>query len=161
MIPRSQTRSASAWPGLQNPYSVSPDGKTLAMRIGPGLSTVGEVWLQDLTRAVLSRFTFRGGFVHHPIWSPDGTRIVFSDGDVGGYSYDIFQKLVTGSDKEESLLQTSSVFLSPLPRIESQCAVARYVDGTCCRITASWPCIECRRASIQSLITAKDSQWVC
>jgi len=123
MIPRSQTRSASAWPGLQNPYSVSPDGKTLAMRIGPGLSTVGEVWLQDFTRAVLSRFTFRGGFVHHPIWSPDGTRIVFSDGDVGGYSYDIFQKLVTGSDKEESLLHTSSVFLSPLPRIESQCAV--------------------------------------
>jgi serine/threonine protein kinase len=102
------------------------------MRIGPGLSTVGEVWLQDLTRAVLSRFTFRGGFVHHPIWSPDGTRIVFSDGDVGGYSYDIFQKLVTGSDKEESLLHTSSVFLSPLPRIESQCAVTEDLSRPPC-----------------------------
>jgi Tol biopolymer transport system component len=88
---------------VQNPYAVSPDGKTLAMTIAPGRATVGEVWLQDLTRGVLSRFTFRGAIVSSPIWSPDGTRIVFSTQDVGGYSYDIFQKLATGSGKEESL----------------------------------------------------------
>ena len=51
---------------IQNPYSVSPDGKTLAMRIAPGLATIGEVWLQDLTRGVLSRFTFRGAFAPQP-----------------------------------------------------------------------------------------------
>ncbi len=89
---------------IQNPYSVSPDGKTLAMRIAPALATIGEVWLQDLTRGVLSRFTFRGALVRNPVWSPDGTRIAISGADVGGYSYDIFQKPVTGSEKEESLL---------------------------------------------------------
>jgi Tol biopolymer transport system component len=91
---------------IQDRFSLSPDGKTLAMRIAPGRATVGEVWLQDLTRGVLSRFTFRGAIVNNPIWSPDGTRIVFSTQDVGGYSYDIFQKLVTGNEKEESLLHS-------------------------------------------------------
>jgi len=93
---------------IQNPYSVSPDGKTLAMRIAPGFATIGEVWLQDLTRGVSSRFTFRGTSVGYPIWSPDGARIVFATGDVGGYSYDLFQKFVTGSEKEESLFHGES-----------------------------------------------------
>ena len=87
---------------IQNPYSISPDGKTLATSFATR-PTGGDVWLQDLTRGVLSRFTFRSAVVRNPIWSPDGTRIVLSGANVGGYSYDIFQKLTTGSEKEESL----------------------------------------------------------
>ena len=91
---------------IQNPYSVSPDGKMLAMRIAPGLRSSGELWLQDLTRGVLSRVTFPGAFDSNPIWSPDGTRIVFSRAAGGGYSYELFQKLATGSENEESLFHS-------------------------------------------------------
>jgi Tol biopolymer transport system component len=107
-VDRSGTRldTATNPAEIQNPYSVSPDGKTLAMRIAPALATIGEVWLQDLTRGVLSRFTFRGALVRNPVWSPDGTRVAISGANVGGYSYDIFQKPVTGSENEESLLHS-------------------------------------------------------
>ena len=96
---------------IQNPYSVSPDGKMLAMRIAPGRSSQGgELWLQDLTRGVLGRFTFRAAFDSNPIWSPDGTRIIFSRAAVGGYSYDLFQKLANGSENEESLFHSGPSF---------------------------------------------------
>ena len=91
---------------IQNPYSVSPDGKMLAMRIAPGVRSSGELWLQDLTRGVLSRLTFRGALDGSPIWSPDGTRIVFYRPAPGGYSYDLFQKLANGSENEESLFHS-------------------------------------------------------
>jgi eukaryotic-like serine/threonine-protein kinase len=93
---------------IQNPYSVSPDEKMLAMRIAPGLRSSGELWLQDLTRGVISRLTSRGALDGSPIWSPDATRIVFNRPAAGGYSYDLFQKLANGSENEESLLHTGA-----------------------------------------------------
>ncbi len=96
---------------IQNPYSVSPDGKMLAMRIAPGLRSSGDLWLQDLTRGMLSRVTFRGALDSFPIWSPDGTRIVFSRAAGGGYLYDLFQKLATGSENEESLFDSGPSFV--------------------------------------------------
>jgi eukaryotic-like serine/threonine-protein kinase len=91
---------------IPSPYSVSPDGKTLAMTVGSLSSGNAEVWLQDLTRSVLSRFTFRGSIARNPIWSPDGSRVVFSNQDRGGYSYDIFLKPASGSEMEASLLHS-------------------------------------------------------
>jgi Tol biopolymer transport system component len=93
---------------IQSPYSVSPDEKVLAMRIAPGLRSSGELWLQDLTRGVINRLTFRGALDGSPIWSPDATRIVFYRPAAGRYSYDLFQKLATGSENEESLLHTGA-----------------------------------------------------
>ncbi len=97
---------------IQNPYSVSPDGKMLAMRIAPGSRSSGDLWVQDLTRGVSSRLTFRGALDGSPIWSPDGTRIVFYRPAEGGYSYDLFQKLANSSRNEESLFHNGPSFLS-------------------------------------------------
>jgi len=64
------------------PGNLSPDETTVAVGIGiGGIGARGfqsDIWLQDLKRNVLSRFTFRPGISRNPVWSPDGTRLVFA-----------------------------------------------------------------------------------
>jgi Tol biopolymer transport system component len=55
---------------------------------------------------VLTRFTFFNSIVGDPVWSPDGTRVVFALQDESLYSSDLYQKATTGSAGEELLLPT-------------------------------------------------------
>jgi dipeptidyl aminopeptidase/acylaminoacyl peptidase len=52
-------------------FSISPSGREVAT------SQSGDIWVGDLSRGVVSRFTFDPGEDTFPIWSPDGSRIVF------------------------------------------------------------------------------------
>ena len=61
--------------------ALSPDGRRAAVIIDAG-DGQADLWVYDLTRAVGSRFTFGSRRVFNPVWSPDGTQIVYSD-DVG------------------------------------------------------------------------------
>jgi serine/threonine-protein kinase len=55
---------------------LSRDGQRLALTIGP--SNAGQIWVYDLARSVQPRkLTFQDHNVW-PIWSPDGTHIVFA-----------------------------------------------------------------------------------
>jgi dipeptidyl aminopeptidase/acylaminoacyl peptidase len=55
---------------------LSPDGRRLALTIGP--SNAGQIWIYDLAGSVQPlRLTFQDHNVF-PLWSPDGKRIVFS-----------------------------------------------------------------------------------
>ena len=85
-------------------FSVSPDEKTLAVRIGSGAQS--DIWLEDIGRSVLSRFTFRPGIATNPVWSPDGSRLVFLIQTLGTYSSDIYQKPAGGNGQEELLLHS-------------------------------------------------------
>jgi serine/threonine-protein kinase len=52
---------------------ISPDGKQLALA---GIEQ--SVWIYDLSGATsMRRLTFEGTQNHHPVWTPDGTRIVY------------------------------------------------------------------------------------
>jgi Tol biopolymer transport system component len=54
---------------------LSPDGRRLALTIGP--STAGQIWIYDLAGSAQPlRLTFQDHNLF-PIWSPDGKRIVF------------------------------------------------------------------------------------
>jgi serine/threonine-protein kinase len=52
---------------------LSPDGSYLAVTSG---WTNHQLWVYDFEREVLTRLTFEGD-VHSPIWTPDGTSLVF------------------------------------------------------------------------------------
>src|SRR5262249_9783113 len=61
--------------GIYVDFSLSPDRKRLAVaRNVDGL----DLWLLDLVRGGLTRFTFDPANDRYPVWSPDGTRIVYT-----------------------------------------------------------------------------------
>jgi Tol biopolymer transport system component len=65
----------------------------------------------DLSLGTSTRFTFDPSFDLDPVWSPDGSRIVFQSNRNG--AYDIYQKPASGAKDEELLLESGE---SKLPR---------------------------------------------
>ena len=81
---------------------ISPDGHQLGMFRTVNGNT--DVWILDLRRGLLNRFTFDPAFEAQLVWSPDGSRIVFNSNRKG--VFDLYQKPATGAGNEELLLAT-------------------------------------------------------
>jgi serine/threonine protein kinase/Tol biopolymer transport system component len=92
--------------GIFNSLSLSPDGKRVAYdRADP---TTGEVnvWLVESEpgSTAPTRFTFGAAINFFPIWSPDGTWLVFATLRQGPPQ--LYQKVSSGAGDEEPLLRT-------------------------------------------------------
>jgi serine/threonine-protein kinase len=83
----------------------SPDGRRIAV------STDGQIWLYDLSRETLTRFTFEGTENTLPVWTPDGKRIAFYSNKEG--TPNTFWQLADGSGGLERLT-TSTYTNAPL-----------------------------------------------
>ena len=82
---------------------VSPDGTRLAVDTLGG-STSPDLWIYDLSRDTLTRLTFDEGLDQRPLWTPDGSRVVFqSSREEGG----LFWKAADGTGDVERLLESS------------------------------------------------------
>jgi Tol biopolymer transport system component len=92
-------------PDTEVPLSpeLSPDGRRVAF----DRTVMGnrDVWLMDLARDGLTRFTFDAALDGFPVWSPDGARIVFESKRKGG-SWDLWIKPSSGAGTEQLLLET-------------------------------------------------------
>jgi len=97
--------TASGKPGDFRTISISPDEKTVALQIGDPTSH-SDIWLQDLERGVLSRFTFGPGVSRNATWSPDGSRLIFALLASDAFSADIYQKAAGGNGQEELLVHS-------------------------------------------------------
>jgi serine/threonine protein kinase len=85
--------------------ALSPDEKRVAMvRADP--STGSDIWLLDLARLNSSRLTFDPAIDSNPVWSPDGSRIVFSSNRAGPYN--LYWKSSSGAGNEELLLKSET-----------------------------------------------------
>ena len=93
-------------PGEKIQVTLSPDEKTVAVSVGAPNGAQSDIWLQDLPRDVITRFTFRPGLNFSPIWSPDGSTLAYSVESSSLYYSEIFRKSTAGSGQEESLLRT-------------------------------------------------------
>jgi eukaryotic-like serine/threonine-protein kinase len=91
-------------PGDYQGLALSPDGTRLAFSKSSG--TGRNIWLLDLTRGTSTRFTFDSAKDEDPVWSPDGSRIVFASNRDGG-QFNLYQKLVSGVKEEEVLLKSA------------------------------------------------------
>lgn len=64
-------------PGTISSIAVSSDQTKAALTIGSGESG-SNIWIADLNRGLTSRLTFERGRQLMPIWSPDGSELVFA-----------------------------------------------------------------------------------
>ena len=81
---------------------LSPDGRRIAF--DRTIQGSRDVWLMDVARGGLMRFTFDAAPDGFPAWSPDGSRIVFESSRKG--SWDIWLKPSSLVGIEELLLGT-------------------------------------------------------
>jgi Tol biopolymer transport system component len=80
---------------------LSPDGQRLAEHVAEASSKNADVWIVDLARGVRTRFTFGSALHLNPIWSPDGSRIVFTSNQQG--HLDLYVKSASGAGDAEAI----------------------------------------------------------
>ena len=96
-------RSGTSVGSLETPSEVyavalSPDERQMAA--GDAVSPTAGIWLFDLRRHARGRLTTIG---NSPVWSPDGSRVVFSSSQANGV-LELYQKASFGNEREELLL---------------------------------------------------------
>jgi len=90
--------------------ALSPDERRLAVAVASGAPENRDIWIIDLARHdILSRATFDPGNDWYPIWSPHGSRIVFSGSREGNAS--LRHKAINGA-ADEALIEGIG-FLEP------------------------------------------------
>ncbi len=88
-------------PGSYRVARLSRDDSRLAVAIWDTRARSTSLWIRDLARGVTSRFTFDSANDVVPVWSPDGSRIVFSSDRKGPMS--LFEKASTGTGPEKEI----------------------------------------------------------
>jgi serine/threonine protein kinase len=88
-------------PGLLYDFALSPDEKRVVFRRIDPLTRNHDLWILDLFRRTESRFTFRPATDDDPVWSPDGSKIVFDSNPDGVPNP--FEKIATGAGTEQLL----------------------------------------------------------
>src|SRR5262249_47372861 len=79
---------------------ISPDGRRVA--VNRTVQGNADIWLLDGNR--MSRFTFDAAVDEFPMWSPDGSRIVFDSNRKG--TRNLYVKPSNGAATEELLLES-------------------------------------------------------
>ena len=98
-------------PGYKAVPKLSADGKHVALERGDPQTGKNTIWLLELARGAASRFTFEADHSYAPVWSPDGSRIVYASLR-DGIRY-LYQKLSSGAQNEELLLKFGKEFSYP------------------------------------------------
>jgi serine/threonine protein kinase len=82
--------------------SISPEGRRMVLYRTVSGNT--DIWMLDLLRGLLTRFTFDAAVEGNPVWSPDAKYVAFNSNRSG--VYDIYRKAASGTGNEELLLAT-------------------------------------------------------
>jgi eukaryotic-like serine/threonine-protein kinase len=84
----------------------APDGKRAALARRDPLNGNWVIWIFDFVRGTSARFTFGSASAWFPVWSPDGSRIIFASDQKS--RYDLYQKSTSGATQEELLLTSNA-----------------------------------------------------
>jgi len=101
-VSRSGTEQPLPAPAHDYSYpKVSPDGRRIV------IVSSGQLWLYDLSRDTLTRFTFEGSDNAYPTWTPDGKRIAFMSNKGGPDN--LYWQMADGSGGLERLTTSQNI----------------------------------------------------
>jgi serine/threonine protein kinase len=93
-------------PALYQGLAISPDGESIAVHRHDGNG--GDIWIVETPGGKISRLTFDASQENsQPIWSSDGSRIIFGSHRNGKWG--IYQKLSNGTGTEELLFESDLI----------------------------------------------------
>jgi len=84
--------------------NLAPDGQHFVVSRLDLQTGDNDVWLSDETGKNATRFTFDSAIDNYPIWSPDGSRIVWCSNREG--IYQLYQKAASGAGQDELLFKS-------------------------------------------------------
>jgi eukaryotic-like serine/threonine-protein kinase len=90
-------------PGIYGNMMLAPNGKAVASDTTDPVSQNTDIWTYDLETQSAKRLTFDPAIDSVPIWSPDGTRMVFSSNR--GTTFDLYLKDTNGAQEEKLIPQ--------------------------------------------------------
>jgi eukaryotic-like serine/threonine-protein kinase len=93
-------------PFYSGTVELSPDGSRAAVEQIDANSN-RDIWIADLTRRVSTRFTSDPANERDPVWSPDGSQLVFSSDRQAQGVTQLYRRASNGSGNEELLLKGS------------------------------------------------------
>ena len=88
--------------------AISPDGRQAVIQIEDGI--VG-LWLYDFSRQTLAPFATTGGSSQAPVWTPDGTHVLYRGTRAGHRN--VYRKAADGSSPEERLTTREDSIQTP------------------------------------------------
>jgi Tol biopolymer transport system component len=105
---------------------LSPDGKRLIVQAPDAKTRRDDLWLIDVASGARSRVTFAPEIDSHPVWSPDGTRVVYAAQRAGAWG---FQQLALDGKSGVRVLLEPSGLRYPISWHPDGRTIA-FVDGT-------------------------------
>ncbi len=91
-------------PGVYGNITLAPNGQALAADTTDPASQNTDIWTYDLATQSAKRLTFDPSIDSVPIWSPDGSRMVFASNRE--LKFDLFLKDTNGAQEEKSIPRT-------------------------------------------------------
>jgi serine/threonine-protein kinase len=102
-----KTALLRATPSQWSNVRFSPDGRRLAVDL-PG-PPQNDVWAYDWERDAPSRLTVDSGNHSHPLWAPDGRRVVFRSITANAVAFNLYWLQADGSGGPERLTTSSNL----------------------------------------------------
>jgi eukaryotic-like serine/threonine-protein kinase len=90
-------------PGIYGNIMLAPNGRAVASDTTDPASQNTDIWTYDLEIQSAKRLTFDPAIDSLPIWSPNGTRMVFASNR--GVTFDLYLKDTNGAQDEKSIPQ--------------------------------------------------------
>jgi Tol biopolymer transport system component len=91
-------------PGMYTNATFSPDGRRVAVSLTAGSPANRDIWIVDVAGGASTRLTTDPGVDATPVWSPDGTEVVFSSTRSG--IYQMYRRSVAGPAEDRLLVSS-------------------------------------------------------